>query len=35
MEKLVKPLTDHDIDSQFMAILAAVIAIITTIGNVI
>ncbi|XP_017752227.1 PREDICTED: signal recognition particle receptor subunit beta [Eufriesea mexicana] len=31
MEKFVNPLIDHDVDSQFMAILAAVIAIIVTI----
>ncbi|XP_029035704.2 signal recognition particle receptor subunit beta [Osmia bicornis bicornis] len=31
MEKYVKPLTDHNVDSQFMGIVAAVIAIIVTI----
>ena len=33
MEKHVKSLTNHNVDSQFMAVLAAIIAIIVTIGN--
>ncbi|XP_071867352.1 signal recognition particle receptor beta [Bombus fervidus] len=31
MDKHIKPLTDHNVDSQFMAVLAAIIAIIVTI----
>ncbi|KOC65535.1 Signal recognition particle receptor subunit beta [Habropoda laboriosa] len=31
MEKYVKPLTDHNVDSQFMGVVAAIIAIIITI----
>lgn len=33
MEKHIKPLTNHNVDSQFLAVLAAIIAIIVTIGN--
>lgn len=33
MEKHIKPLIDNNVDSQFMAVIAAIIVIIITIGN--